>query len=128
LNSERKPVSRADKQFKRKSHSLKKKISELHKKKLDTGAVKERIKRLEQKKQETVAFEFWKEYGQPPSTRTVEIWLKPLEDETNQSKTSRSPGWHGDKLVLRTRSGREIDVQYSNQFGRWTTPKLMFCG
>jgi len=94
---------------------LKKKISELHKKKLDTGAVKERIKRLEHKKQETVAFEFWKEYGQPPSTRTVEIWLKPLEDERNQSKTSRSPGWHGDKLVLRTRSGREIDVQYSNQ-------------
>ncbi len=94
---------------------LKKKISELHKKKLDTRAVKERIKRLEQNKQETVAFEFWKEYGQPPSTRTVEIWLKPLEDKMNQAKTSRSPGWHGDKLVLRTRSNREIDVQYSNQ-------------
>lgn len=95
--------------------ALKTKISELRKRKLDTRAVHKRIKDLEEQKQATVAFEFWREYGQPPSTRTVEIWLKPLEERNNKEKNSRSPGWHGDTLILRTRDGEHISVTRSNQ-------------
>ncbi|MBW4420725.1 MAG: Mu transposase C-terminal domain-containing protein [Myxacorys californica WJT36-NPBG1] len=95
--------------------ALKTKISELRKRKLDTGAVHDRIKRLEEQKQAIVAFEFWREYGQPPSTRTVEIWLKPIEEKNHKAKTSRSPGWHGDTLILRTRDGESISVTRSNQ-------------
>ena len=62
-----------------------------------------------------MAFEFWREYGQPPSTRTIEIWLKPIEERNDKAETSRSPGWHGDILILRTRTGESIAVTYSNQ-------------
>lgn len=58
--------------------ALKTKISDLQKRKLDTQEVHKRIKCLEEQKQAIVAFDFWREYGQPPSTRTVEIWLKPI--------------------------------------------------
>ncbi|MBD2066445.1 hypothetical protein H6F93_02705 [Leptolyngbya sp. FACHB-671] len=95
--------------------ALKTKISELRKRKLDTKAVHKRIKDLKEQKQSIVAFEFWREYGQPPSTRTVEIWLKPIEERNNQAKNSRSPGWHGDTLILRTRDGEYISVTRSNQ-------------
>lgn len=94
---------------------LRTKVSELRKRKLDTRAVHDRIKHLEEQKQSTVAFEFWREYGQPPSTRTVEIWLKPIEERNHKAKTSRSPGWHGDSLILRTRDGESIEVTCSNQ-------------
>jgi putative transposase len=95
--------------------ALKTKISELRQRKLDTRAFHDRIKRLEEEKQAIVAFEFWREYGQPPSTRTVEIWLKPIEEKNHRAKTSRSPGWHGDTLILRTRDGEDILVTRSNQ-------------
>jgi predicted transcriptional regulator len=60
-------------------------------------------------------FHFWITHGQPPSNRTVERWLKPIEEKQYQAKTSRSPGWHGSGLVLRTREGRELKVTDSNQ-------------
>jgi hypothetical protein len=94
---------------------LKTKISDLRKRKLDTRAFHESIKRLEEQKQGVVAFEFWREYGQPPSTRTVELWLKPIEERNNKAKNSRSPGWHGDTLILRTRDGEYISVTRINQ-------------
>jgi len=61
-------------------------------------------------------FDFWIKHGQPPSNRTVERWLKPIEEKQYQAKTSRSPGWHGSSgLVLRTRGGGELKVTDSNQ-------------
>jgi putative transposase len=95
--------------------ALKTKISELRKRKLDTQELHKHIKNLEEQKRSIVAFEFWREYGQPPSTRTVEIWLKPIEERLNKAKSSRSPGWHGDTLILRTRDGEHISVTRSNQ-------------
>ncbi|MBD1867200.1 transposase family protein [Cyanobacteria bacterium FACHB-471] len=95
--------------------TLKTKISELRKQKLDTQAFRDCIKRLKEQKKAIVAFEFWREYGQPPSTRTVEIWLKPIEERNNKAKSSRSPGWHGDTLILRTRDREHISVTRSNQ-------------
>lgn len=95
--------------------ALKTRVSELRKQELDARAVHDRIKSLEKQKQAMVAFEFWREYGQPPSARTVEIWLKPIEERTHKAKTSRSPGWHGDTLILRTRDNESISVTHSNQ-------------
>jgi putative transposase len=95
--------------------ALKTKLSDLRKRKLDTQEVHKGIKRLEEQKQSIVAFKFWREYGQPPSTRTVEIWLKPIEERHDKAKNSRSPGWHGDTLILRTRNGEYISVTRSNQ-------------
>lgn len=60
-------------------------------------------------------FNYWAKYGKPPSTRTVERWLKPIEEKKHQSKSSRSPGWHGSQLVIRTRNGKEIEIKHSNQ-------------
>jgi putative transposase len=94
---------------------LKSKVSELRKRKLDTQAVHSRIKQLKEQKQAIVAFEFWRTYGQPPCTRTVEIWLKPIEEKNHKANTSRNPGWHGDTLILRTRKGEAISVTRSNQ-------------
>ncbi|WP_373545953.1 Mu transposase C-terminal domain-containing protein [Chamaesiphon sp.] len=94
---------------------LKTKLSELRKRKLDTQEVHKCIMKLEEQKQSLVAFEFWREYGQPPCTRTVEIWLKPIEESNNTAKSSRSPGWHGDTLILRTRDQENISVTRSNQ-------------
>ena len=56
--------------------ALKTKCSELRKRKLDTQEVHKCIMKLEEQKQSLVAFEFWREYGQPPCTRTVEIWFE----------------------------------------------------
>lgn len=61
-------------------------------------------------------FSFWAKYGQPPSTRTVERWLKPIEERQFQAKTSRSPGWHNSSAggILRTRDGKELRYEHSN--------------
>ncbi|PSB30866.1 DDE-type integrase/transposase/recombinase [Stenomitos frigidus] len=64
-------------------------------------------------------FQYWEKYGRPPSTRTVERWLKPIEEKRYQASNSRSPGWHSSELVLNTRDGQQIAVKSSNQV--WQT-------
>ncbi|MDZ8109015.1 MAG: hypothetical protein RM338_25785 [Nostoc sp. DedQUE12a] len=39
------------------------------------------IKRLIKIKVKTEGFKYWSEYGKPPSSRTVERWLKPVEEK-----------------------------------------------
>jgi putative transposase len=50
-----------------------------------------------------------------PSHMTVYRLLNPIIEEKERRKSIRSPGWHGSKLVLPTRDGQTIDVEYSNQ-------------
>lgn len=74
-----------------------------------------KIQELIESREQAEGFAFWVKYGQPPSTRTVERWLKPIEEKQYQAKTSRSPGWHGSAGgVLRTRDGRELHYERSN--------------
>ncbi|MEH2184512.1 Mu transposase C-terminal domain-containing protein [Nostoc sp.] len=73
------------------------------------------IKRLIKIKGKTEGFKYWSKYGKPPSSRTVERWLKPVEEKKHKSRTSRSPGWHGSEHIIKTRDGQEISIKYSNQ-------------
>lgn len=73
------------------------------------------IETLIKTKEKTEGFNYWKKYGKPPSRRTIERWLKPLEEKKHKSRISRSPGWHGSDHVIRTRDGQEISIKYSNQ-------------
>jgi putative transposase len=74
-----------------------------------------KIQELIESREKSGGFAFWVKYGQPPSTRTVERWLKPIEEKLYQAKTSRSPGWHGAAGgILRTRDGREVRYERSN--------------
>jgi putative transposase len=50
-----------------------------------------------------------------PSHMTVYRLLNPIIEEKKLRKSIRSPGWQGSKLVLPTRDGQIIDVEYSNQ-------------
>ncbi|PHV61494.1 Mu transposase C-terminal domain-containing protein [Cyanobacterium aponinum] len=50
----------------------------------------------------------------PPSHMTIYRILNPIIAEKENKKRIRSSGWRGSQLVLSTRSGTEIDVQYSN--------------
>jgi putative transposase len=94
---------------------LKSEILEFEKNGLVGKDLDEEIGALIQSREKGEGFRYWKEYGKPPSRRTVERWLKPLEEEKYIAKTNRSPGWHNSKLVLRPKSGRELEIQYSNQ-------------
>ncbi|MEO0838715.1 MAG: transposase family protein, partial [Cyanobacteria bacterium J06643_5] len=73
------------------------------------------IETLIKTKEKTGGFDYWKKYGKPPSRRTIERWLKPLEEKKHRSRISRNPGWHGSDHVIRTRDGQEISIKYSNQ-------------
>ncbi|WP_427158561.1 Mu transposase C-terminal domain-containing protein [Aliinostoc sp. HNIBRCY26] len=73
------------------------------------------LKKLIKIKEKAGGFKYWSKYGKPPSTRTVERWLKPVEEKKHQSRTSRSPGWHGSEHTIKTRDGQEIPIKYSNQ-------------
>ncbi|HEY9804457.1 MAG TPA: helix-turn-helix domain-containing protein [Leptolyngbyaceae cyanobacterium] len=73
------------------------------------------INKLIKIKAQTQGFKYWSKYGKPPSTRTVERWLKPVEEKRHKSRTSRSPGWHGSEHVIKTRDGQEISIKYTNQ-------------
>lgn len=74
-----------------------------------------KIQELIENREKAGGFTFWVKYGQPPSTRTIERWLKPIEERQYQAKTSRSPGWHGSASgVLKTRDGRELQYDHSN--------------
>lgn len=49
-----------------------------------------------------------------PSHMTVYRVLKPLIDKKKQAKSIRSPGWRGTQLSVKTRSGQDLSVEYSN--------------
>ncbi|MBD2560256.1 MULTISPECIES: Mu transposase C-terminal domain-containing protein [Nostoc] len=73
------------------------------------------LKKLIKIKEKAEGFKYWSKYGKPPSTRTVERWLKPVEEKRHKSRISRSPGWHGSEHIIKTRDGQEISIKYSNQ-------------
>lgn len=50
----------------------------------------------------------------PPSHMTVYRILNPIIEEKENKKRVRNPGWRGTKLAVSTRSGNEINVEYSN--------------
>jgi len=60
-------------------------------------------------------FEYRKDCGTPPTERTVYRMLDPIVREKERKSNIRNVGWHGDKLVHKTRDGEELDVKYSNQ-------------
>ena len=64
---------------------------------------------------EIANFEYRKDCGTPPTERTVYRMLDPLIQEKERKSNIRNVGWHGDKLVHKTRDGEELDVRYSNQ-------------
>jgi putative transposase len=49
-----------------------------------------------------------------PNFRTVYRVLQPIIDAQEQKKSVRSPGWRGSMLSVKTRSGEDISVEYSN--------------
>ncbi|MBW4670071.1 MAG: Mu transposase C-terminal domain-containing protein [Cyanomargarita calcarea GSE-NOS-MK-12-04C] len=51
----------------------------------------------------------------PPSHMTVYRILQPLIDKIEQAKSIRSPGWHGSRLSVKTRDGKDLQVEHSNQ-------------
>jgi putative transposase len=50
-----------------------------------------------------------------PNFRTVYRVLQPIIDAQEQKKSVRSPGWRGSRLSVKTRTGEDISVEYSNQ-------------
>jgi putative transposase len=51
----------------------------------------------------------------PPSHMTVYRILQPLIDKIEQAKSIRSPGWRGSRLSVKTRDGKDLQIEYSNQ-------------
>lgn len=51
----------------------------------------------------------------PPSHMTVYRILQPLIDKIEQAKSIRSPGWRGSRLSIKTRDGKDLQVEHSNQ-------------
>lgn len=49
-----------------------------------------------------------------PNFRTVYRVLQPIIDAQEQNKSVRSPGWRGSRLSVKTRTGEDISVEYSN--------------
>jgi putative transposase len=60
-------------------------------------------------------FEYRQELGTPPTERTVYRMLNPLIKEQERKKNIRNVGWHGDKLIHKTRDGEELNPTVSNQ-------------
>lgn len=50
----------------------------------------------------------------PLSHMTVYRVLQPLIEAQEKKKSIRSPGWRGSQLSLKTRSGQDLSVEYSN--------------
>ncbi|MEC4895379.1 MAG: Mu transposase C-terminal domain-containing protein [Oscillatoria sp. PMC 1051.18] len=50
-----------------------------------------------------------------PNERTVYRVLKPIIEAQEQKKSVRSTGWRGDRLSVKTRTGNDLVVEYSNQ-------------
>ncbi|WP_193198647.1 Mu transposase C-terminal domain-containing protein [Nostoc sp. MG11] len=51
----------------------------------------------------------------PPSHMTVYRILQPLIDKIEQAKSIRSPGWRGSRLSVKTRDGKDLQIEHSNQ-------------
>ncbi|MEH1860753.1 MAG: helix-turn-helix domain-containing protein [Nostoc sp.] len=51
----------------------------------------------------------------PPSHMTVYRILQPLIDKIEQAKSIRSQGWRGSRLSVKTRDGKDLQVEHSNQ-------------
>jgi putative transposase len=51
----------------------------------------------------------------PPSHMTVYRVLQPLIEKQEKAKSIRSPGWRGSRLSVKTRDGKDLLVEYSNQ-------------
>ncbi|QIR41638.1 DDE-type integrase/transposase/recombinase [Tolypothrix sp. PCC 7910] len=51
----------------------------------------------------------------PPSHMTVYRILEPVIEKQEKAKSIRSPGWRGSRLSLKTREGKDLTVEYSNQ-------------
>ncbi len=49
----------------------------------------------------------------PPSYKTVLRVVKPIQQK--QEKSIRSPGWQGTTLSVKTRDGKDINIDHSNQ-------------
>lgn len=58
-----------------------------------------------------------KELGEQdyPNYRTVYRVLQPIIEAQEQKKSVRSPGWRGGRLSVKTRTGEDLVVEYSNQ-------------
>ncbi|MGF1459284.1 MAG: Mu transposase C-terminal domain-containing protein [Leptolyngbyaceae cyanobacterium] len=52
---------------------------------------------------------------QSPSRTAVYDFLKPLYEEEESKRSVRSSGWQGEKLILNTKGGSNLDVTESNQ-------------
>lgn len=50
----------------------------------------------------------------PPSYRTILRILKPYIQQKQSPKSIRSPGWRGSSLVVKTREGQDLAIEYSN--------------
>lgn len=93
---------------------LKDEILELERKGLSGSSLDLEVQNLIESRETGNGFQYWQEYGKPPSRRTIERWLKPLEEKMHEAKTSRSPGWHNSEPILRTRRGSELHPSHSN--------------
>ncbi len=51
----------------------------------------------------------------PLSHMTVYRILQPLIDKIEQAKSIRSPGWRGSRLSVKTRDGKDLQIEHSNQ-------------
>ncbi|MCF4967845.1 transposase [Nostoc sp. CMAA1605] len=51
----------------------------------------------------------------PPSHMTVYRILEPVIEKQEKAKSIRSPGWRGSRLSVKTRDGKDLTVEYSNQ-------------
>ncbi|WP_414513124.1 Mu transposase C-terminal domain-containing protein [Nostoc sp. PCC 9305] len=49
-----------------------------------------------------------------PSDRTVYRVLQPIIEEQEQKASIRNRGWHGSRLSVKTRDGKDLSVEYSN--------------
>jgi putative transposase len=50
-----------------------------------------------------------------PSHMTVYRILNPIIERQEQAKSIRSSGWKGDRLSVKTRDGKDLQIEYSNQ-------------
>ena len=50
-----------------------------------------------------------------PSHMTVYRVLQPLIEKEEKAKSIRSPGWRGSRLSVKTRDGKDLQIEHSNQ-------------
>ncbi|MBT9314364.1 DDE-type integrase/transposase/recombinase [Leptothoe spongobia TAU-MAC 1115] len=52
--------------------------------------------------------------SKPPSYKTVLRILQPIIERKEKAKSIRSPGWQGSTLSVKTRTGQDLSIEYSN--------------